>query len=121
MDAYESAEAKVVLGQLESGPLLEQVASSKWKERKEALEAMVPLLDTVRLARGDYSRLTSALEQVVTSDANVFCVELAVRCCGLLARGLRRDWLGARAMLPVLLDKFKEKKQSVSLPPFPSS
>ena len=51
---------------------------------------------------------------MLQSDANVFCVELSARSLALLARGLRKEFaLHARTSLPIILDKFKEKKQNV--------
>jgi hypothetical protein len=41
-------------------------ASSKWKERKEALEDLLKMLDTPRLADGSYHSLISALAKVVS-------------------------------------------------------
>lgn len=46
-------------------------------------------------------------------DANVIVVSKAAKSLGLLSRGLRKDFPFARQVLPTLLDKFKEKKQSV--------
>ncbi len=47
-------------------------------------------------------------------DANVVVVSKAAKAYALLAQGLRKDFAAhAKAALPVLLDKFKEKKQSV--------
>lgn len=127
-DNYELAEPHDVLSRLSSS-FIEDLAASQWKVRKEQLEALVPLLDVPRLRSGDYWPLSNALTrvrlslyhlpsdfplQVIKSDANVFCVELACKAVGLLGRGLRKDFaVHARDALPALMDKFKEKKASV--------
>jgi len=52
--------------------------------------------------------------QVIEKDANVFCVALAARAVGLLGSGLRKDFAQlARSVVPSILEKFKETKQTV--------
>ena len=46
-------------------------------------------------------------------DANVVVVSKAAQALGLLAKGLRKEFTGAKIVFPVLLDKMKEKKNAV--------
>lgn len=87
------------------------VSSVKWKERKEALDTVVPLLNKPRLAAGDYSMLVSVFERVLSKDTNQMCAGLAVQGVQSLASGLRQDF---RKYVPhlvqPLVERFKEKK-----------
>jgi hypothetical protein len=48
-------------------------------------------------------------------DANVVVVSKAVKALALLAKGLRKDFSAhAKAVFPTLLDKLKEKKNTVT-------
>lgn len=52
--------------------------------------------------------------QIVQKDSNVVCVGLAAKCLGSLAVGLKKRFQTyAGAVVPALLEKFKEKKQNV--------
>ena len=41
-------------------------ADPKWKERKEALEAVLPLAQSTKLVPGEYGELMKALKKVST-------------------------------------------------------
>lgn len=52
--------------------------------------------------------------QVVAKDSMVQCVAEAIRCTGLLSKGLRREFSSyARHFCPLVLEKFKEKNANV--------
>eukprot|EP01122_Echinamoeba_exundans_P007510 TRINITY_DN2334_c0_g1_i1.p1 TRINITY_DN2334_c0_g1~~TRINITY_DN2334_c0_g1_i1.p1 ORF type:complete len:1838 (+),score=410.55 TRINITY_DN2334_c0_g1_i1:67-5580(+) len=112
IDAYELAEAVNVLSKC-TPQFYTDLQSKKWKERKEALEAVVAIADNPKLESGDYGELIRSLKKCF-SDANVFVVELAIRLIGLLGRGLRKEFaqLG-KSCVGGMLEKFKEKKQNV--------
>ena len=90
------------------------LASSKWKERKEsALDPLLKLVKAPRLADGDYSELVRSLAGRM-ADANIACVSAAANCIEALARGLRDNFGRYKAsVIAPMLEKFKEKKQSV--------
>jgi hypothetical protein len=113
IDAYDLAEPVAVLGKLPKS-LYSGLASANWKERTAELDNLLPLTDVPRLAPGDYGELCSALRKVIANDANAMCVQKAAAVLANLARGLRADFTAqARATVPVLLGKFKEKKPFV--------
>lgn len=113
-DAHDLLEA-VDLRQKTPDGFFEHIASSKWKERKE--EALDPLLATLtatpKLSDEDYSDLVAALAKRMT-DANVACVTVAAQCIAALANGLRTAFAKYKStVVPPLLERLKEKKQSV--------
>lgn len=87
------------------------ISSTKWKERKEALDEVVPLLNKPKLASGDYTMLVSALERVLAKDTNQMCAGLAVQGVRSLVTGLRSEFRKyAPRVVPPLVERFKEKK-----------
>jgi cytoskeleton-associated protein 5 len=112
IDAYELADATNVLSKV-TPAFYEGLQSKKWKDRKEQLDMLVGVCDNPKLESGDYAELVKNLKKCL-NDANVFVVELATRALGMLGRGLRKEFSQhARNVLPALLDKLKEKKQTV--------
>jgi len=88
--------------------------SKKWQERKEALEALQKLAEAPKIAPADYNELIRALKKVVSKDANVLLVGIAVKCIGLLATGLRKKFSHHVVdCMEVLLEKFCEKKPAI--------
>jgi cytoskeleton-associated protein 5 len=112
VDAYDVVDAVNVLSKVNAA-FYEALVSKKWKERKEALDMLVAASDNPKLESGDYAELAKNLKKCL-NDANVFVVELATRCLGMLGRGLRKEFsTHARQVIGALLDKLKEKKQIV--------
>lgn len=93
---------------------MEKIEAKKWTERKEVLETLETLTKNPKLANGDYGDVVRVLRKVVQKDSNVLCASLAAKClCG-LATGLKKRFHPyASACIPVLLEKFKEKKANV--------
>ena len=113
-DPFELVEPVAVLAKLPPG-FYEKLASAKWKERKEeALDPLLVVLQAPRLkATDDYIELVRALASRMT-DANVACVTVAANALTALARGLRSDFARHRSVVvPPVLERLKEKKQSV--------
>jgi cytoskeleton-associated protein 5 len=72
---------------------------------------LTKLASARRLCTGDYTEVSRCLKKLV-GDVNLAVAVEAVQAIGNLASGLRKDFTaGARLLLPVLLDKLKEKKQ----------
>lgn len=112
IDPYTMVEAVNVVGKI-TPDMYEALQSKKWKDKKEALEAINKLADNPRLASGDYGELTKNLKRLL-GDANVFVVEESVKCLGFLAKGLRNEFTStAKSTMNPLLDKLKEKKDKV--------
>lgn len=91
--------------------------SSKWKDRKEALDGMFSVLQaTLRIkdapSLGD---LAKTLANLIHKDANVACVMTAANCLEALAKGLG-DPLGKHheSVVPPMLERLKERKATVT-------
>lgn len=92
----------------------EKVEAKKWQERKEALEALETLTKNLKLENGDYGDVVRALKKIISKDTNVLVVTLAGKCLAGLASGLKKRFQSyAGACLPAILEKFREKKQTV--------
>ncbi|CAD6186294.1 unnamed protein product [Caenorhabditis auriculariae] len=89
------------------------IESKKWTERRDALQALHDLLKAnVKLdAKGNYGELVGVLRKVLEKDANINVAALAANCLKGIADGLRLKFQPhAAAVIPVIFDKFKEKK-----------
>ncbi|KAJ5949398.1 hypothetical protein N7454_000982 [Penicillium verhagenii] len=94
--------------------LHDQLASSKWKDRKEALDAFYNVINVPRIKDGPYDEIVRALAKCM-KDANVAVVTVAANCVDLLARGLRSSFMKYRSTILVpMLERLKEKKQAVA-------
>ncbi|KAJ5777700.1 Armadillo-like helical [Penicillium odoratum] len=92
----------------------DQLASSKWKDRKEALDAFHNVINVPRIQDGPYDEIVRVLAKCM-KDANVAVVTVAANCVDLLARGLRSSFMKYRATIMVpMLERLKEKKQTVA-------
>jgi cytoskeleton-associated protein 5 len=112
LDAYDIAEAADILSALSSA-FYEALSSASWKERKEALDNLLPKLRVARIAEGRYSELVDALCKRI-ADVNVMVVISAANCLEALAQGLRAGFAHYRSpTIVALLDRCKEKKQTV--------
>ncbi|CAI8010225.1 Cytoskeleton-associated protein 5 [Geodia barretti] len=89
-------------------------ADTKWKERKEVLELVLPLSQSPKITPGDFTELLKALKKVITKDSNVMVVAVAGNIVAGLATGLRKAFQShAPFVLAGIFEKFKEKKQMV--------
>ncbi|KAJ5814654.1 hypothetical protein N7474_006431 [Penicillium riverlandense] len=94
--------------------LQDQLASSKWKDRKEALDALYNVLNVPRIKEGPYDEIVRSLAKCM-KDANVAVVTIAANCVDVLARGLRKGFGKYRSVIMVpMLERLKEKKQIVA-------
>ncbi|XP_020296342.1 protein mini spindles isoform X2 [Pseudomyrmex gracilis] len=92
----------------------EKVEAKKWQERKEALEVLETLTKNQKLESGDYGEVVKVLKKIILKDTNVLVVTLAGKCLAGLAAGLKKRFQPyAAACLPAILEKFREKKQTV--------
>lgn len=82
----------------------------KWNEKKEMLDVLYNAANTPKIRPGDFNDLTKTIIKLI-GDSN-FAVQIAaVKVCGPLASGLRKDFeQNAKELVPSLLQKFKEKK-----------
>ncbi|KAG9019496.1 Microtubule-associated protein, microtubule dynamics during spindle orientation [Tulasnella sp. 427] len=91
------------------------VASSKWKERKEVLDAALELVNAnPRIKDSDgIGELAKALGKRMT-DANIQCVIAAAQVIEGLSKGIGQPFGKHKAsIVPPMLERFKERKQNV--------
>ncbi|ETS80847.1 hypothetical protein PFICI_08376 [Pestalotiopsis fici W106-1] len=113
VDAFDLAEPQEVLSKVPAS-FHENLASSKWKERKEALEALYALLNVPRIKDGDFGEINRGLAKCM-KDANIAVVTQAAQCIEVLAQGLRKSYGKYRSVVMApIMERLKEKKASVA-------
>lgn len=115
-DPYEMAEAVDPLrAQGWPSNLEEQVRSPKWAERKEALEAARAILaSSIKLQPSSgFDFFVDACAERIKKDATVHVWLSSCQCLEAAANGMREGFAKYKErILPLLLEKLKEKKQS---------
>ena len=112
-DPFEYVEAKDVLSQLDE-EFYSMLHSKLWKERKEKIDILANITNIPKIQSGDYSTLARSLVNIIANDSNIMVVSKAIDVAAYLANGLRKEFAqSARNLYPVLISKFKEKKQFV--------
>lgn len=92
----------------------EQLASSKWKDRKEVLDAFYAVAKVEKIQEGPFDEMIASLAKCM-KDANIAVVTVASNCVEALAKGLRKSFAKYRAkIMAPMLERLKEKKQSVA-------
>ncbi|KAF5860162.1 Microtubule-associated protein, microtubule dynamics during spindle orientation [Aspergillus alliaceus] len=113
VDAFDFAEPVDVMPKVPKD-LHEQLSSSKWKDRKEALDGLQAALNVPRIKDGPFDDIVRALAKCM-KDANIAVVTVSANCVDLLAKGLRSGFAKYRsAIMSPMLERLKEKKQSVA-------
>jgi chorismate mutase len=113
IDAFDLAEPQDILSKV-APDFHEQLASSKWKDRKDALEGLLSILNVPRIKDGDYGEIARDLAKCM-KDANVAVVTNAAQCIEALAKGMRKPFSKYRGIvLSPIMERLKEKKASVS-------
>lgn len=113
VDAYDLSEPMNVLSKLPP-EFYTNMGSTKWKERKEALDALLPLVNVPRIKDDAYNELFAVLAKSM-KDANIAVVTVAANCIEAMAKGLRQAFLKYKGVvLSPILERLKEKKQSVA-------
>lgn len=112
-DVFDLAEPQDVLSKVPP-TFSDQLASSKWKDRKEAVDALHQALSVPRIKDSDFNEIVRGLAKCM-KDANVAVVTTAAQCIELLAKGLRAGFAKYRAVvMQPIMDRLKEKKASVA-------
>ncbi|XP_039050349.1 protein MOR1-like isoform X4 [Hibiscus syriacus] len=114
IDEYELVDPVDILTPLEKSGFWDGVKATKWSERKEAVAELTKLASTKKIAPGDFAEVCRTLKKLVT-DVNIAVAVESIQAIGNLARGLRTHFsASSRFLLPVLLEKLKEKKPSLT-------
>ncbi|PON60374.1 Coatomer beta subunit [Parasponia andersonii] len=110
IDEYELVDPVDILTPLEKSGFWDGVKVTKWSERKEAVAELTKLASTKRIAPGDFTEVCRTLKKLIT-DVNIAVAVEAIQAIGNLAQGLRTHFsASSRFLLPILLEKLKEKK-----------
>ena len=92
----------------------ERLASTKWKDRKEALDELFIAVNVPAIQEGPFSDIIQDCAKSM-KDANVTVVTVAANCVECIANGLRKAFGRYRGtILGPMLERFKEKKQGVT-------
>jgi len=113
VDAFDLAEPVDVFKKV-PGDFHDQLGSSKWKDRKEALDALYNIINVPRIKDGPYDDIVRGLAKSM-KDANVAVVTVAANCVEVLAKGLRNGFIKYRSTIMVpMFERLKEKKTTVA-------
>lgn len=116
LDPRASAEPVDITPKLSPG-LHAALLSSKWKERKEALDDLSTLLTSTPRIKdaAELGELAKALAARVQSDANINCVMAAAGCMEAFAKGMRSSFARYReSVVAPMLERMKERKANVT-------
>jgi chorismate mutase len=92
----------------------DRLASSKWKDRKEALEETFAVVNVPLIQEGSFDDIVRGCAKSM-KDANIMVVTVAANVVEALAKGLRKPFGRYRSsILPAMLERFKEKKPTVT-------
>lgn len=113
MDVFDLAEPQDVSKNIPPN-FSDLLASSKWKDRKEAVEGLFKALDVPRIKDSDFNEVNRGLAKCM-KDANVAVVTQAAQCIEALANGLRKGYGKYRTVvMQPIMDRLKEKKVTVA-------
>ena len=113
VDAFDLAEPVDVAHKVPED-FYEQLASTKWKDRKDALDAFYAIVKVDRIKDGSFDEMVATLAKCM-KDANIAVVTVAANCVEALAKGLRRSFSRYRGrIMSPMLERLKEKKQAVA-------
>lgn len=94
--------------------LFDRLASTKWKDRKEALDDLHTAVNAPAIEDSNFMEIMSALAKCM-KDANIMVVTVAANCVELLAKGLKKNFGKYRpVVMAPILDRLKERKQTVT-------
>lgn len=94
--------------------LQERLSSSKWKDRKDALDDLHQAINHPRIEEGPFDDILRSLAKCM-KDANIAVVSVAANCVEIFANGLKKGFSKYRAIVAQpMMERLKEKKQSVT-------
>lgn len=113
VDAFDLAEPVDACAKVPAS-FQDNMASAKWKDRKDALDELLTIVNVPRLKDGPYDDIIRALAKSM-KDANIAVVTVAANCVEKIALGLRKPFAKYRStILAPMMERLKEKKQSVA-------
>ncbi|KAI9761486.1 MAG: hypothetical protein M4579_000996 [Chaenotheca gracillima] len=94
--------------------LYENLGSTKWKDRKDALDGLFTAVNVPRIKESDFNEIMRSLAKCM-KDANIAVVTTAANCVEAIAKGLRRSFAKYRStVMSPMMERLKEKKTSVT-------
>ncbi|EIW85215.1 microtubule associated protein [Coniophora puteana RWD-64-598 SS2] len=93
------------------------LTSSKWKERKEALDDLFTVINAAPRIKeaGELNDIAKQLATCIHKDANVNCVITAASCMEGLAKGIMAPFSKVKeTVVPLMLERLKERKANVT-------
>jgi cytoskeleton-associated protein 5 len=113
-DDYETANPVDVLAQIQE-TFYEAMSSTKWKDRKDALDGLLAIVKVPRAQEGRFGELIQLLCRHIQTDSNILVVIAAANCIGAITKSLRNSIKNFKmdTMIPALLERCKEKKANV--------
>lgn len=113
LDAFDLAEPVDITSKIPSN-LYESLASTKWKDRKESLDALHAAMNVPRIKDSDFGELVRSLAKCM-KDANIMVVTVAANCVEALANGTRTHFGKYRSIIMApMMERLKEKKQALA-------
>lgn len=122
IDPYDMYPVQSILDKLPND-FYTSLSSTKWKDRVTTLEEFydqtVSKVKKLSFKKEDYTELANRYCSIISSDANLQCVQLAVNSMNNIVLALRHECSSfAAQLLDALLTRSKEKKPSVADPIF---
>lgn len=112
IDSYALSEPVNVLDKIPA-ELGEALDSSKWKDRKDALDSLLSIIKVPKIEDGHFGSVVNMLVKRI-GDVNVLVVTTAAQCLEAIASGLRKSFSNYRGeAIPALLERCKEKNKAV--------
>ncbi|EAS36332.3 spindle pole body component [Coccidioides immitis RS] len=113
LDVFDLAEPVDVMAKVPAS-FNESVASSKWKDRKEALDALYAAANVPRIKEAQFDDIMRVLAKCM-KDANIMVVTVAANTVDVFAKGLRKGFGKYRpVIMSPMMERLKEKKQTVA-------
>ncbi|KAJ3669121.1 hypothetical protein LUZ60_011071 [Juncus effusus] len=113
IDEYDLVDPVDILTPLEKSGFWNGVKATKWSERRDAVAELTKLASTKRISPGDFTEICRTIKKLV-GDVNIAVSVEAIQVIGNLAKGLRNHFSSnSKYLLPVLLEKLKEKKPTL--------
>ncbi|EEP80564.1 conserved hypothetical protein [Uncinocarpus reesii 1704] len=113
IDAFDLAEPVDIMAKVPAN-FHENVASSKWKDRKDAIDALYAVANVPRIKEAPFDEIMRVLAKCM-KDANIMVVTVAANTIDVLAKGLRKGFGKYRPVIMApIMERLKEKKQTVA-------
>ncbi|EMR08510.1 hypothetical protein PNEG_02993 [Pneumocystis murina B123] len=112
IDFFDSLEPINILSKIPKD-FNDQLASTKWKDRKDALDSLYSICKVPRIMEDDYNDVIRLLARSI-KDVNISVVIVASNCVEAFARGLRKGFIKYKSIVfGPIIEKLKERKATV--------